>query len=1072
MQYNLEHAGVNVHKQIQIRLLGTSSNECGDLFTRLAGDLFFSLGYDNLQFDLAKSGREIDIQGEHRFEFRRVTAECKAHASAIGGGDINKFLGVLTRERGRHNPQPVSGYFVSLGGFTGTAEEQERESGHDAIILLDAKRTVTELQKSRVIVSLTEAAERAGRCAERCQLTTAQLDGAELLVHPSGYLWAIYFARNKQRTHFSLVHADGTPLAEDVATTVICADKSAGGSLHAITYLAPAVVINIEELQSEALNQYRSWLGEECGYIQLDGLPADSDLSATKLRLEKLFVPLNVTHKQPSSPKAPAEPKPQNVAGPTADPPNQETSEEEPEDPLSLFETIDPEKVEPIGRLLGKINHLAILANPGGGKSTLVKRLATAYSFPSRRVEVEDELPDRPWLPLYLRCRDMRDRSNRPVLELLHGIAAFANMNDRQARCFEDLVGEALRAGNALLLVDGLDEISDESARRTFAQNLRTFVAMFPTSALVITSRVAGFRDVAGVIAGACHKVTLAPLEEDDVRRLCISWHTEVMEDTVKIRTEASELATRIWANRHLRSLVENPLLLTTLLVVKRSNGEIPPTRAELYYEAVRVLVRTWNVEGYSPLDERETLARLSYVACSMMQGGAQLIGYSALVKLLHEAAREMEPELQFAKVSPTEFIQRIEYRSSLLMQTGYQRLDGEMQPVFEFRHLTFQEYLAARGFVSEQYPGRNDEAPLVEILSPHIGDVRWQEVIPLAAVIAGRKADPIIKHITGICTSIRTSKNAESESLGTRANSLLGRCLLEEVALTPSTLRTALLEVGYRSPSRRPIRFVESLLRGKFGVTFRSILKESYLSAGGDWTYFDAALSAACRIDAEKSDAGLEDCEIAEGICNRISGGTREEQICAAFRAMRIAFECKDDAAKIARLFGSRADAFRIGLSQMILSQDLPRAQAAAWALAWFGSARVWRDPIPAEVMKQLLSYWREQSAPELVRKAAWAFSTQPLFPRDESPISPWAGCDDWVRVQLNLDNQHQNSRAGIVVAWYLRRPWTDAELADLIEKHCSVEHSNAGTFRGILSMLGENGKIVLEHWDKEGGT
>ena len=41
---------------------------------------------------------------------------------------------------------------------------------------------------------------------------------------------------------------------------------------------------------------YRKWLGEECGYIHLDGLPADSDLSATRLKLERLFVPLQAIY--------------------------------------------------------------------------------------------------------------------------------------------------------------------------------------------------------------------------------------------------------------------------------------------------------------------------------------------------------------------------------------------------------------------------------------------------------------------------------------------------------------------------------------------------------------------------------------------------------------------------------------------------------------------------------------------------------------------------------------------------------------------------------------------------------
>lgn len=729
---------------------------------------------------------------------------------------------------------------------------------------------------------------------------------------------------------------------------------------------------------------------------------------------------------------------------------------------------------EPIGRLLGRITHLAILASPGGGKSTLVKRLATAYSFTKRRLEVDDELPEREWLPLFLRCRDLRDRSNRPVLELLHGIAAFANMNEEQAKCFRSSVSDALRSGRALLLVDGLDEISDEGSRRTFAQNLRTFVAMFPNAALVVTSRVAGFRDVAGVIAGTCQQVTLAPLNEADVSRLCVSWHVEVIADTEKVRAEAAELAAYIWSNRHIRSLVENPLLLTTLLVVKRSNGEIPPTRAELYFEAVRVLVRTWNVEGYAPLDERETLARLSFVACAMMQRGIQLIGNTALVKLLHEAAVEMEPELQFAKVSPSEFIQRIEYRSSLLMQTGYQRLDGELQPVFEFRHLTFQEYLAARGFVSEQYPGRNEEQPLVEVLAPHIGEERWQEVIPLAAVMAGRKADPIIKRLVSVCNGIRPVQSGDAEdqpkrTQTRRAISTLAQCLVEEVTLTPATLRAALTEVGHKLGYRRPSPVVESILRGKFGGTFRDVVSEVYFSAGTNWTYFDTALNEAVRIDTGKINPEFLDVQLAEELSRCLLDGSREEKVRAALRAMQLAFEYKDDPTKVSQTLGPYSQAFRQGFSEMVVSNDLPSAQAAAWALAWFGYAGVWSDPISSETFKQLFSFWREGAASELARKSAWAMSTQPLFPRNAFDVKFWGeDCSFWLQSQWQESARSERTGAAIVVAWYRRSPWTDKELAKMIEGHHDHPRFRTEKAREMLRHLGLSGKRVLAKWDR----
>jgi len=125
-----------------IRLLTSTNNARSDLFARLTRDLFFTIGYDELRLDVHKSGQELDVQDIHRLEPRRLVAECKAHAKKMGGEALNKFFGAFTRERKRHKPEPVTGYFVSRSGFTETAIEQEIETGDDRVILFDARRVI------------------------------------------------------------------------------------------------------------------------------------------------------------------------------------------------------------------------------------------------------------------------------------------------------------------------------------------------------------------------------------------------------------------------------------------------------------------------------------------------------------------------------------------------------------------------------------------------------------------------------------------------------------------------------------------------------------------------------------------------------------------------------------------------------------------------------------------------------------------------------------------------------------------------------------------------------------------
>src|SRR5260370_34279299 len=75
-----------------IRILEKDNNRRGDLFGRLMADLFVALGYDQPRLNVHKSGRELDLEADHRLEPRRAIGECKATADPIGGGALEKIL--------------------------------------------------------------------------------------------------------------------------------------------------------------------------------------------------------------------------------------------------------------------------------------------------------------------------------------------------------------------------------------------------------------------------------------------------------------------------------------------------------------------------------------------------------------------------------------------------------------------------------------------------------------------------------------------------------------------------------------------------------------------------------------------------------------------------------------------------------------------------------------------------------------------------------------------------------------------------------------------------------------------
>ncbi|MCB9384916.1 MAG: NACHT domain-containing protein [Bryobacterales bacterium] len=1039
-----------------LRLLASTNNARGDLFTRLTKDLFYSFGYDELRMDVHKSGRELDVQGAHRRESKSMVAECKARTDKIGGDELNKFFGALTRERDRQKPTPVVGYFVSISGFRETGREQELEtSQQDRVILLDGPDVVDELERSKMIVTRGEAIEKAGRCALHNDLADATLDGVELLGHELGYIWAVFYSRGKERTHVALIHADGTPLATRVAEDVLRAAPKSDAGLSSLCYLQPPSPPPDRQATLEAaLNQYLRWLEEDCGYIQLDGLPADSDLSAVRMTLERLFVPLKILPVDRVAQLLPLSGWSENIRvsrtlvvngtpidlrlGHPVVAGSRTTNEVKLVPAVSkAFRRLTGEAGVPVGRFLADNHRFSLLAQPGGGKSTLLKRIATAYGRPSRRVEIADDLPDRAWLPLLLRCRDLRESAHRPVRALLGTLGEHAGMNESESRAFRDHIDERLRSGEALLLIDGLDEISDEGARSVFAQHLRTFLSMFPHVGLIVTSREAGFRHVAGVLGSFCQEGRLASFDEGDVERLCVAWHAQVVGETEKVRSEAESLARKIWQNERIRALAENPLLLTTLLVVRRSIGELPTRRVALYGEAVRVLIRTWNTEGFEPMDLDEALTQLCYVACAMLLEGKQRIEHENLLALLRNARIELEAELHCTQLSPEQFIERIEYRSSLLMQTGVESIDGKVQPIYEFRHLTFQEYLAARGFVEEKYPGRDDGKNLADLLDPHFADQAWREVIPLAAVLAGRKAEGLVRRLMEWrINSLRIGKNIGEDADVSHSferfgacTSLLRQCLADEVQVPAAILRSAFretLQYTFFDPS---VSWVRTVFLGRLGPACREVLDDAYWGGQAGWDSYISALIEAAVVDhfGEQTEAVTDQaCQIL------VNALTSRERLKAGHAACVVARLAEQSGRKL-RLEVETEDRFwqfDEALRQLLDASDPPLALTAVWALAAIGlHRRSGQDESARANVLALYRLWRESGSPQLRYFAGIAFSRQPLLERSAVGEELWGDCDG-----LYDDGGSKMDEAKLMLAWYRGKPWTDADLGKLL--------------------------------------
>lgn len=517
--------------------------------------------------------------------------------------------------------------------------------------------------------------------------------------------------------------------------------------------------------KEEVLSKYQEYLRSQCSEIELNGLPTTTDDIKRRFKLQQLFVPLNFTRK---------------VSGKEHE--EQTTHYEDLFSRLGrsesanhdLLKIIQEEIVEPPSEIVNKLTQskdelnrdalfaledlipkegtvrTCILSSPGGGKTTLLKLLACYYGL-GNTVYQEVPLQERSFFPLWLRCRDFSAGARLPVWKIIHSIPEWMECNEPGFQeAFERIVREKQKTGELLLLIDGLDEIGSQEDRACFIDSVEQFCQANPMVSMLLSSRPTGFREVTEGKLGTFDVVTIANLDDAAVQDLCRKWHKVVYGEAESVLQRANELADTIIGNKRIRSLADNPLLLTTLLLVERRIGKLPTKRVTLYSEAVKVLLETWNANALAryrvDLDEAEV--QLAYVAHNMMRDGSQRIKKSKLIQLLQEVRRN-HSDLVSEQYSISTFLRNVEHRSALLVQKGYETQEnGSLEEVYEFQHLTFQEYLAAKALARNCFQGCDEEKqdPLIGI--PDLEGPNFREVILLTSAIDNKFANGYVKSV------------------------------------------------------------------------------------------------------------------------------------------------------------------------------------------------------------------------------------------------------------------------------------------------------------------------------------
>ncbi len=541
------------------------------------------------------------------------------------------------------------------------------------------------------------------------------------------------------------------------AQDILGGDKIQGGTVVVAKDGAQIVIgeqpIRLTAVQKEsALGRYLAHVISRTRYLQLQGIRSGGKL--VNIELESIFITLRATRTRAvTEEQAWLDDEARFLPG-----------ERGRMERGTHTETV----VVKVQDALADNKRMVILGDPGSGKTTLLRYLALRYA--RDRAEnttfVRDQLRlnESGFLPLYLPLRNLGAYLSHRLDTGTEGHALllaffYDYMKNERIVVPDDFFDADLNAGRIVLLLDGMDEVGDENLRRRVTRLIDSFAGAYPQCRIVVTSRIVGYPGLARLEQDFA-TTTVQDFSLADVREFLTHWHRLVAIGQLGpgasaehfAASQTNQLLNAITSNPRVRELAVNPLMLTVIALVHRDRVKLPDRRAELYAEAVDVLLGKWDeargVDAVRVLDDRPFDASdrrllLQTIALNMQTAGKREIEADELTRQLRAYFKSLTTTPAAANHATERFLQVIRERTGLLVEAG--------QGVYRFSHLTFQEYLAALGALG--LPDNEYETMLVG----HVGEASWRELILLAV---GQLATQSSKRTTSLIQRIADTKN------------------------------------------------------------------------------------------------------------------------------------------------------------------------------------------------------------------------------------------------------------------------------------------------------------------------
>lgn len=371
--------------------------------------------------------------------------------------------------------------------------------------------------------------------------------------------------------------------------------------------------------------------------------------------------------------------------------------------------------------LLNSEENLVILGGPGTGKSTFLKYVM--YQFLKEDLLFKDTTMYRP-IPVFIELKNYlktigEERSIKKYI--------IKNIQENSSSMKIELKDVELMIEKNLVTIffDGLDEVFDVNLKMKIKEEIELLAKFHDNIKIIVTSRKEGYTEVAFEDEVLFVEAEILDFDNEKIDEYVEKWY--LLEEESLARRKAKIIEFNNEKEKIDQTLLENPLLLSLIIILFTNNGEIPTTKLEIYESCTKTLVIDWENKKSLKLDlderllgyKENILVNLAYWQyCKSSEKNEKIVHYQVKkeVASIIQRLKLVDDEIQ-ADRSSEAFLNYIQRRSIYFENN--------------FTHKTFLEYYTAL-WIFKYYERKGKRDKVREIFLKYARNSYWNVVFEL----------------------------------------------------------------------------------------------------------------------------------------------------------------------------------------------------------------------------------------------------------------------------------------------------------------------------------------------------